>query len=256
MSKGSLYALGAYLIWGFFPIYFRLLEQAPAIQIVAHRILWSFILLAILLATRKEWKTLRRAITGPKMLAIFMIASILLTLNWLIYIFGVQAGFIVETSLGYYINPLVSVLLGVVFLRERLRPLQWAAVGLATLGVLYLAIDYGRIPWIALSLAMTFGLYGLAKKTSPLGSFYSLSMETGLMFIPSVIFLLFLQTQGTERIRSQQHADDGPADAHRPGDGGASVAIWSGGAQDQPDHAGADAIYRADHAVFDRRMAL
>ena len=196
MSKGSLYALGAYLIWGFFPIYFRLLEQAPAIQIVAHRILWSFILLAILLATRKEWKTLRRAITGPKMLAIFMIASILLTLNWLIYIFGVQAGFIVETSLGYYINPLVSVLLGVVFLRERLRPLQWAAVGLATLGVLYLAIDYGRIPWIALSLAMTFGLYGFAKKTSPLGSFYSLSMETGLMFIPSVIFLLILQTQG------------------------------------------------------------
>jgi chloramphenicol-sensitive protein RarD len=196
MSKGSLYALGAYLIWGFFPIFFRLLEQAPAIQIVAHRILWSFILLAILLAARKEWKTLRRAITGPKMLAIFMIASILLTLNWLIYIYGVQAGFIVETSLGYYINPLVSVLLGVIFLRERLRPLQWVAVGLAALGVLYLAIDYGRIPWIALSLAITFGLYGFAKKTSPLGSFYSLSMETGLMFIPSIIFLLFLQTQG------------------------------------------------------------
>jgi chloramphenicol-sensitive protein RarD len=197
MNKGSLYALGAYVIWGFFPIYFKLLEQAPALQVVCHRIVWSFILLAILLSARKEWKTLRRAITGPKMLGLFMIASILLTVNWLTYVFGVQAGYIVETSLGYFINPLVSVLLGVVFLRERLRPLQWAAVSLAALGVLYLTLDYGYIPWIALVLALTFGLYGLAKKTSPLGSFYGLSLETGLMFIPCIGYLLFIQSQGT-----------------------------------------------------------
>jgi chloramphenicol-sensitive protein RarD len=197
MSKGSLYALGAYVIWGFFPIYFKLLHEAPAIQVVAHRLVWSFILLSILLAARKEWKNLRLAITGPKMLVIFMISSILLSMNWLIYVFGVQAGYIVETSLGYFINPLVSVLLGVVFLRERLRPLQWASVILAALGVLYLTIDYGYIPWIALALALTFGLYGLAKKISPLGSFYGLSLETGLMFLPSLIFLFFLQTQGT-----------------------------------------------------------
>ncbi len=126
MNKGSLYALGAYVIWGFFPIYFKLLHEAPAIQVVAHRIVWSFILLAILLSARKEWKTLRAAITGPKMLAIFMISSILLAMNWLIYIYGVQAGYIVETSLGYFINPLVSVLLGVVISARATAP---AAVG-------------------------------------------------------------------------------------------------------------------------------
>ena len=196
MNKGTLYALGAYVIWGFFPIYFTLLHEAPAIQVVSHRIVWSFLLLAILLSARKEWKTLRAAITGPKMLAIFMVSSMLLAMNWLIYIYGVQAGYIVETSLGYFINPLVSVLLGVVILRERLRPLQWAAVGLAALGVLYLTINYGYIPWIALLLALTFGLYGLAKKTSPLGSFYGLSLETGLLFIPCLGYLLFLQSQG------------------------------------------------------------
>jgi chloramphenicol-sensitive protein RarD len=197
MNKGSLYALGAYVIWGFFPIYFKLLHEAPAIQVVSHRIVWSFILLAILLSARKEWRTLRAAITGPKMLGIFMISSILLGMNWLIYIFGVQSGYIVETSLGYYINPLVSVLLGVVFLRERLRPLQWAPVILAALGVLYLTFDYGRVPWIAVGLALSFGLYGLAKKTSPLGSFYGLSLETGLLFIPCISYLLFIQSQST-----------------------------------------------------------
>jgi chloramphenicol-sensitive protein RarD len=109
----------------------------------------------------------------------------------------VQSGYIIETSLGYFINPLVSVLLGVVLLRERLRPLQWAAVSLAALGVLYLTFNYGYIPWIALILAFSFGLYGLAKKTSPLGSFYGLSLETGLMFIPCIGYLLFIESQGT-----------------------------------------------------------
>lgn len=197
MSKGSLYALGAYVIWGFFPIYFKLLHEAPAIQIVCHRIVWSFILLAILLSSRKEWNRLRASISGPKMLGIFMISSILLGVNWLTYVFGVQAGYIVETSLGYFINPLVSVLLGVIFLRERLRPMQWAPVILAGMGVLYLTFNYGYVPWIALLLALSFGLYGLAKKTSPLGSFYGLSLETGLMFIPCVGYLFFIQSQGT-----------------------------------------------------------
>jgi chloramphenicol-sensitive protein RarD len=109
----------------------------------------------------------------------------------------VSIGMIVETSLGYFINPLVSVLLGVIFLRERLRPMQWVPVGLATLGVIYLTIDYGRLPWIALLLAASFGLYGLAKKTAPLGSFYSLTMETGVLFIPSLIFLLGAAFAGT-----------------------------------------------------------
>jgi chloramphenicol-sensitive protein RarD len=197
MNRGVLYGLGAYVIWGFFPIYFKLLHAAPAVQVVCHRIVWSFLLLVILLSVRKEWSRLRAAITGPKFILIFMISSILLTANWLIYIYGVQSGFIVETSLGYFINPLVSVLLGVIFLRERLRPMQWAPVILAAAGVIYLTLDYGHLPWIALLLAMTFGLYGLAKKTSPLGSLYGLSLETGLMFIPCLAFLLFVESQRT-----------------------------------------------------------
>jgi len=197
MRNGSLFALGAYLIWGLFPIYFKLLHQAPPLQVVSHRIVWSFILLTLLLFLRKEWKKLRQAIRGPKMLFIFMISSVLLCINWLIYVYGVQAGYIVETSLGYYINPLVSVLFGVVILHERLRPAQWAAVGLAALGVIYLTINYGYIPWIALSLAVTFGLYGLAKKTSPLGSFYGLSLETGMLFIPCLAYLIFVGSRST-----------------------------------------------------------
>ena len=161
-----------------------------------------------------------------------MISSILLGMNWLIYVFGVQSGYIVETSLGYFINPLVSVLLGVVFLRERLRPLQWVSVSLAALGVLYLAINYGYIPWIALALALTFGLYGLAKKTSPLGSFYGLSLETGLLFIPSIIFLLFIQTQGTG-VFGQSSALTTILLMFTGSDyGSAAVAVRSGGAQD------------------------
>jgi chloramphenicol-sensitive protein RarD len=167
------------------------------VQVVAHRLTWSFILLAILLSARKEWKKLRQAISGPKMLGVFLISSLLLGMNWLIFVYGVQSGYIVETSLGYFINPLVSVLLGVVFLGERLRPLQWTAVSLAALGVLYLTLNYGFVPWIALFLALTFGAYGLAKKISPLGSFYGLSLETGLLFFPSLAYLLFLQSQGT-----------------------------------------------------------
>ncbi len=197
MRKGSLFALAAYVIWGFFPIYFKLLHQAPPLQVVSHRIVWSFILLAVLLSLRKEWKTLRQAIRGPKMLLIFMISSVLLGGNWLMYVYGVQAGYIVETSLGYFISPLVSVLFGVVILRERLRPAQWVAVVLAALGVIYLTINYGYIPWIALVLAVTFGLYGLVKKTSPLGSFYGLSLETGVLFIPCLAYLVFVGSQGT-----------------------------------------------------------
>ncbi len=202
MSKGSLYALGAYIIWGFFPIYFRLLEEALAIQIVAHRVLWSFILLAILLAARKEWKTLRQAITGPKMLGVFLIASILLTLNWLIYIFGVQSGYTVETSLGYYINPLVSVLLGVVFLRERLRPMQWAAVGLATLGVLYLTLEYGYIPWIASYAGDNIRFIRVREEDLPAGLILQLEHGNGVDVHPQPAVPALLAETGNGCIRS------------------------------------------------------
>jgi chloramphenicol-sensitive protein RarD len=196
MNKGILYGIAAYAMWGFFPIYFKLIHEVPALQIVGNRIFWSFLFMVILMTTRKQWRVLWSSIEGPRFLLVFLISSILLAANWLTYVWGVNAGYIVETSLGYYINPLVSVLLGVVFLKERLRPMQWVPIGLAALGVAYLTFSYGKLPWISLVLAVTFGLYGLAKKTAPLGSFYGLTVETGLLFIPSFIFLAALQATG------------------------------------------------------------
>ncbi len=196
MKKGVIYACVAYFIWGLFPIYFTYLDQVPALQTVMHRILWSFLLLAVLVVARKEWAPLRATVKNPKLVLLFLVSSLLITINWLTYVYGVSIGMIVETSLGYFINPLVSVMLGVVVLRERLRPLQWLPVGLAALGVIYLTIEYGRLPWIALVLAFSFGLYGLVKKTAPLGSFHSLTMETGIMFLPSLLYLLSAEFSG------------------------------------------------------------
>jgi chloramphenicol-sensitive protein RarD len=196
MSKGVLYGLGAYLIWGLFPLYFKALDATPATEILANRIAWSFAFLVILVIWRKEWPRLKTALKQPVTWLIYAGASWLLAVNWLIYIWGVNSDYIVETSLGYFINPLVSVLLGVIFLRERLRPTQWMIIGLATVGVLYLTFTYGRLPWIALALAFTFGTYGLVKKTAPLGSFYSLTLETGILFIPAMLYLLLVHWQG------------------------------------------------------------
>jgi chloramphenicol-sensitive protein RarD len=184
-------------MWGFFPIYWKLLHDVPALQVIGHRIAWSFVLLiAIILATR-QWKEFRSAALERKTIAIYSIAAVLLSINWLVYVWGVNAGFIVETSLGYFINPLISVLLGVVFLRERLRTMQWIPIGLAAAGVIYLTVTYGRLPWIALSLAVSFGIYGLVKKLAPLGSLYGLTLETALVFPIALIYLSFVGFRGT-----------------------------------------------------------
>lgn len=200
MNRGAWMGLGAYLMWGIFPIYFKLLHDVTATQILAHRILWSFVLLISVVLVKKEWIGFWAVVTGRKLIATFLVASILLAVNWLVYIWAVNAGYILEASLGYFINPLVSVILGVLFLKERLRPMQWVPVGIAAAGVIYLTISYGRPPWIALALASTFGLYGLAKKKSPLGAFYGLTLETGLLFIPALIYLAIVQIQGTSAI--------------------------------------------------------
>ncbi len=200
MNKGAWMGLGAYLMWGIFPIYFKLLRDVPETQILAHRILWSFILLISFVLIKKEWTGFWAVVTGRRLIATFLVASILLAVNWLVYIWAVNAGYILEASLGYFINPLVSVILGVLFLHERLRPMQWAPVGIAAAGVSYLTISYGQPPWIALALAFTFGLYGLVKKKSPLGSFYGLTLETGLLFIPALVYLAIVQVLGTSAI--------------------------------------------------------
>jgi chloramphenicol-sensitive protein RarD len=155
-----MFGIGAYVFWGFFPIYWKLLQQVSALQLIGHRIGWSFILLMVYVWGAGQWGDFKRNALTSNSIKIYSVAGILLSLNWLVYVWGVNSGYIVETSLGYFINPLLSVLLGVVFLRERLRLMQWIPIALAACGVLYLTLVYGRLPWIALSLAVTFGLYG------------------------------------------------------------------------------------------------
>lgn len=193
MNKGILNGIAAYALWGFFPIYWKLLHEVPALEVIGHRIGWSFILLLAFILLTRQWRAFHSAALTSKTLVIYSVASILLTVNWLVYVWGVNAGFIVETSLGYFINPLLSVSLGVVFLRERLRPVQWIPVGLAASGVTYLTVAYGRLPWIALSLAFTFGFYGFVKKLAPLGSLYGLTLETAIAFPVALIYLLYVE---------------------------------------------------------------
>jgi chloramphenicol-sensitive protein RarD len=194
-KKGIFYALGAYVLWGLFPIYWKWLHDVPAIQVIGHRIGWSFMMLMIVILATGQWQKIRAVLTW-RVLGIYLVSGLLLSANWLIYVWGVNAGHIVDASLGYFINPLFSVLLGVIFLRERLRLSQWIPVGLAAIGVIYLTWMYGSLPWIALSLAFTFGFYGLVKKAAPLGSLYGLTLETGLVFLPALGYLIFAERTG------------------------------------------------------------
>jgi len=192
MNKGILNGIAAYALWGFFPIYWKLLQDVPAPQLLGHRIGWSFLLLLAVIVITKQWDDFRSKLNG-RTFQIYLIAALLIGVNWLTYVWAVNAGFIVETSLGYFINPLLSVLMGVIFLRERLRAAQWIPVALAAIGVIYLTYAYGRLPWISLLLAFTFGFYGLTKKLAPLGSLYGLTLETGILFLPAVIYLGWAQ---------------------------------------------------------------
>jgi chloramphenicol-sensitive protein RarD len=203
MNKGIWYGIGAYVLWGFFPIYWKFLHNVPALQVIGHRIAWSFIMLMIFVLLTRQWAEFRSVSFNWKTIGIYSVAAVLLSINWLIYIWGVNSGFIIETSLGYFINPLLSVLLGVVFLRERLRPMQWLPVGLAAIGVAYLTYVYGRLPWIALSLALTFGFYGFVKKLSPLGSLYGLTLETGIVFPFALVYLVYVGLTGTGAFRHE-----------------------------------------------------
>jgi chloramphenicol-sensitive protein RarD len=196
MKKGVLYGIGAYGLWGFFPIYWRLLQRVPALQLLGHRIVWSFILLGIILLILGQSRSFRLALSRKTVL-IYSAAAILLGINWLTYVWAVNAGFIVETSLGYFINPLLSVLLGVLILGERLRLSQWLPIALAAAGVAYLTVVYGQLPWIALTLALSFGFYGLVKKLAPLSSLHGLMLETGILFLPALAYLIIVQGQGT-----------------------------------------------------------
>jgi chloramphenicol-sensitive protein RarD len=197
MNKGVLYGAFAYMMWGFFPIYFKSIHGVPALQVTAHRVSWSFILLAVILLIRREWGEFRQDASSRRTVLIYLVAAVMLAVNWLLYVWGVSAGFVIETSLGYFINPLVNVLLGTLFLHEKLRPAQWIPVGLAAVGVIYLTVTYGSLPWIALGLALSFGFYGLFKKIAPLNSLHGLSMETAILFLPAAGYLIFAEVQGS-----------------------------------------------------------
>lgn len=196
MKKGILYALGAYITWGLSLFYWKILAAVPALQLLGHRILWSFVTLIALLLISRQWKTIQNAL-NRRVLVIYSVAAVLIAISWLTYVWAVGQGFIIETSLGNFITPLLSVLLGVIFLRERLRPLQWLPIGLAAVGVLYLTFAYGSPPWVALTLAISFGFYGLVKKNAPLDSLPGLTLETGLLFLPALGFLLYSEFSGT-----------------------------------------------------------
>ncbi|MBN1535550.1 MAG: EamA family transporter RarD [Anaerolineales bacterium] len=196
MSKGTWYGVGAYVMWGLFPVYWKLLDHVPALQLIGHRIVWSCLILTGVILLSRQLKAFLELTRTPYILRIYTLAALLIGVNWLVYIWAVNSDFIIETSLGYFINPLISILLGVIFLREHLRLGQWIPIGLAFIGVLYLTFTYGRLPWIALTLAFTFGLYGLVKKTAPLGALYGLTLETGLLFLPALFYLIYSNSIG------------------------------------------------------------
>jgi chloramphenicol-sensitive protein RarD len=197
MKSGIWYAVGAYAAWGLLPIYWKLLSDVPAPQLLAHRIVWSFITLVIVVVAMRQWRAFAAIAGRRRVLVAYTAAALLIGVNWLTYVYGVNAGFIVETSLGYFINPLLSVALGVLVLRERLRPIQWLPIVLASAGVTYLTVAYGSLPWIALVLALTFALYGLIKKTVAIGSLFGLTLETGILLLPATVYLTMVESGGS-----------------------------------------------------------
>jgi chloramphenicol-sensitive protein RarD len=199
------YGVAAYFLWGLFPLYWPLLEPASPFEIVAHRIVWSLVVVLAILAVTRDWGWLRPFSRDRASQLRLALASALIAGNWCLYIYGVNSGHVVETSLGYFINPLVTVLIGVVVLGEHLSRVQWVAVGLGAVAVLVLALDYGRPPWIALGLALSFATYGLLKKQigPRVGAVASLTVETAVLLVPALVFLLVLETGGDAQFGHQ-----------------------------------------------------
>ncbi len=196
-NKGLLFGISAYLMWGLLPLYWQLVEEAGAYEILAHRGIWSLLLCVFLLTARKQIKSAFVMVRASRTLSLLFLASGLLTLNWGVYIWSVTVDRVVEAALGYYITPLINVTFGVLLLREKLRPLQWAAVGIATVGVLILTVGYGALPWIALVLSTSWGGYSLVKKSLNLGALETLSVETFFAFFPNLIFLFVIEANGS-----------------------------------------------------------
>jgi chloramphenicol-sensitive protein RarD len=195
--RGLLAAIAAFTIWGLFPLYLRGLHQVPPLQVIAHRVGWSFVFLFAWMLLRGELRRLSATLAQPALLARLALSASLITCNWLVYVWSVANGHVIDASLGYFINPLLNVVLGVLVLRERLRPLQWVAVGLAAAGVVYLGLLAGRPPWISLSLAFSFSLYGLVRKVISVEALPGLATETLLLVPLAVGYLAWCGWHGT-----------------------------------------------------------
>jgi len=195
-SLGLLFGVSAYTLWGLFPIYWLLLKPASALEIVSHRAVWTLVFCFIVLWLTKTLSSTLALLKRPKIVAGLFLSSILISVNWIIYIYAATSNHVVEAALGYYINPIVVIATGVIVLKEKMRPLQWVSLGVATLGVAVLTIDYGRLPWIALGLGLSWGSYGLVKKKLGLGALEGLSIETLISSGAYLAYLIWLGNQG------------------------------------------------------------
>jgi chloramphenicol-sensitive protein RarD len=195
MRTGIFSAALAFLCWGLFPLYFHAVKEVPSMQILAHRMIWSLAFLLIVLALRRQWRWLEQ-VRQPRVFWSFVASALLLSANWLLYIWAVNNGHVIEASLGYFINPLVNIMFGYLLLKERLRRVQWIAIAIAALGVAWLTWQSGSVPWIALCLAASFGAYGLLRKTAALGALEGLSFETMVLFPIAAIYVGWLTLHG------------------------------------------------------------
>ncbi|MER6747346.1 EamA family transporter RarD [Streptomyces fungicidicus] len=193
---GLLNGFAAYGMWGLVPLFWPLLKPSGAVEILAHRMVWSLLFVAAALLLIRRWAWLGELLRQPRRLALVTVAAAVITVNWGVYIWAVNSGHVVEASLGYFINPLVTIAMGVLLLKERLRPVQWAAVGVGASAVLVLTIGYGRPPWISLCLAFSFATYGLVKKKVNLGGVESLAAESAIQFLPALGYLMWLSARG------------------------------------------------------------
>ncbi|WP_289139086.1 EamA family transporter RarD [uncultured Brevibacillus sp.] len=200
MKQGVFYAIAAYFMWGLLPLYWKVFQSMGAWEILAHRIVWSVVFVAIIIVVTKRTRKLRESVSGVKMVGALIVCSLLISANWLLYIWAVNNDQVMQTSLGYYMNPLITVLMGVIFLKEKMHAGQWISLALASCGVLYITIQYGEFPWVALSLALTFAFYGLAKKLVKLEAIIGLAWETLFVAPIALAYLLMIQINGTETV--------------------------------------------------------
>jgi chloramphenicol-sensitive protein RarD len=190
------FGVAAYFCWGLFPLYWPLLDPAGSLEVLAHRFVWTMVFVLVAITAMGMWSRMLTIARDGRLMLILAIASVTIAANWGGFIYGVTSGHVIETSLGYFINPLVTVLLGVLVLKERLRPVQWVAVAIGASAVVVLTFDYGRLPWVALLVGFSFAIYGFLKKKADLGSFESLGMETAILFPVALTFLIALQLRG------------------------------------------------------------